>query len=45
MPKHLVESLEVLETGMTFSLEPAIYIERFGGARDCDMVAVDRFPD
>ncbi len=31
---------EVLETGMTFNIEPAIYIHGYGGARHCDMVAV-----
>lgn len=31
---------EVLEAGMTFNIEPAVYIEGYGGARHCDMVAV-----
>jgi Xaa-Pro aminopeptidase len=29
-----------LETGMVFNIEPAIYIDGFGGLRHCDMVAV-----
>jgi Xaa-Pro aminopeptidase len=29
-----------LETGMVFNIEPAIYIEGFGGLRHCDLVAV-----
>jgi Xaa-Pro dipeptidase len=33
-------SKEVLETGMTFNVEPAVYIEGFCGARHCDVVAV-----
>jgi Xaa-Pro aminopeptidase len=31
---------EVLEPGMTFNIEPAVYIDGYGGARHCDMVAV-----
>jgi len=31
---------DVLETGMVFNIEPAIYIEGYGGMRHCDMVAV-----
>jgi len=26
--------------GMTFNIEPAVYIQGYGGARHCDMVAV-----
>jgi Xaa-Pro aminopeptidase len=33
-------SEEVLEEGMIFNVEPAIYIEGVGGVRDCNMVAV-----
>ncbi len=33
-------SPDVLETGMVFNVEPAIYIEDFGGIRQCEMVAV-----
>ena len=34
------KSDEVLETGMAFNIEPAVYIDGYGGARHCDMVAV-----
>jgi Xaa-Pro aminopeptidase len=30
----------VLEPGMVFNIEPAIYIDGFGGIRHCDMVLV-----
>jgi Xaa-Pro aminopeptidase len=30
----------VLETGMVFNVEPAIYLEGYGGIRHCDMVAL-----
>ncbi|HLH09990.1 MAG TPA: Xaa-Pro peptidase family protein [Terriglobales bacterium] len=33
-------SADVLEVGMTFNVEPAIYIENELGVRHCDMVAV-----
>jgi Xaa-Pro aminopeptidase len=33
-------SPDVLETGMVFNIEPAIYVESFGGLRHCDMVVV-----
>ena len=33
-------SPDVLETGMVFNVEPAVYIENYGGVRHCDMVAV-----
>ncbi|MGZ4813834.1 MAG: M24 family metallopeptidase [Terriglobales bacterium] len=39
-PRIHPQSAEVLETGMTFNIEPAVYIEGYGGARHCDMVAV-----
>jgi Xaa-Pro aminopeptidase len=39
-PRIHPKSDEVLETGMTFNVEPAIYIGEHGGARHCDMVAV-----
>jgi Xaa-Pro aminopeptidase/Xaa-Pro dipeptidase len=39
-PRIHPKSAEVLETGMTFNIEPAVYIEGYGGARHCDMVAV-----
>jgi Xaa-Pro aminopeptidase len=31
---------DLLQTGMVFNVEPAIYIQGFGGLRHCDMVAV-----
>ena len=34
------ESDDVLETGMVFNIEPAVYIDGFGGLRHCDMAAV-----
>ena len=33
-------SPDVLETGMTFNLEPAVYFDGYGGMRHCDLVAV-----
>jgi Xaa-Pro aminopeptidase len=39
-PRIHPHSDEILETGMTFNIEPAVYIEGYGGARHCDMVAV-----
>ena len=39
-PRIHPQSDEVLEMGMTFNIEPAVYIQGYGGARHCDMVAV-----
>lgn len=39
-PRIHPASDEVLETGMTFNVEPAVYIHGYGGARHCDVVAV-----
>ena len=39
-PRIHPQSDEILETGMTFNIEPAVYLEGYGGARHCDMVAV-----
>lgn len=39
-PRIHPASGEVLETGMTFNVEPAVYIHGYGGARHCDVVAV-----
>jgi len=33
-------SLDILEEGTTFNIEPAIYIDGYGGMRHCDVVAV-----
>lgn len=40
LPRLHPASPDRLETGMVFNIEPAIYIENFGGMRHCDMVAV-----
>ncbi|HVZ17090.1 MAG TPA: M24 family metallopeptidase, partial [Terriglobales bacterium] len=40
LPQVHPQSNEVLETGMAFNIEPAVYIDGYGGARHCDMVAV-----
>jgi Xaa-Pro aminopeptidase len=40
MPRLHPQSVETLETGMVFNVEPAIYLEGYGGVRHCDMVAV-----
>ncbi|MGI8495197.1 MAG: M24 family metallopeptidase [Pyrinomonadaceae bacterium] len=40
IPRIHPVSADVLETGMTFNVEPAIYIENIGGLRHCEMVAV-----
>jgi len=40
IPRVHPKSTDVLETGMTFNVEPAIYIEGYGGMRHCDVVAV-----
>lgn len=39
-PRLHPKSEEVLEPGMVFNVEPAVYVEDFGGIRHCDMVAV-----
>jgi Xaa-Pro aminopeptidase len=39
-PRIHPKSDEVLEQGMVFNVEPAAYIEGYGGLRHCDMVAV-----
>lgn len=39
-PRIHPKSEEVLETGMVFNIEPAVYLESYGGLRHCDMVAV-----
>lgn len=41
-PRLHPASDDVLEAGMVFNVEPAIYIHGFGGLRHCDMVAVSR---
>ena len=39
-PRLHPASDDVLEPGMVFNIEPAIYIDGFGGIRHCDMVLV-----
>jgi Xaa-Pro aminopeptidase len=38
-PRIHPKSEEQLQPGMVFNLEPAVYIEGWGGVRHCDMVA------
>jgi len=40
LPRLHPRSEDVLEAGMVFNVEPAIYIDGLGGLRHCDMVAV-----
>ena len=39
-PRINPASPDVLEAGMTFNVEPAIYFDGYGGMRHCDVVAV-----
>lgn len=39
-PRIHPASDDVLEEGMVFNIEPAIYVEGYGGMRHCDMVLV-----
>jgi Xaa-Pro aminopeptidase len=39
-PRLHPKSGEVLEAGMVFNVEPAVYLDGFGGVRHCDVVAV-----
>jgi len=39
-PRLHPASPDILEEGMVFNVEPAVYIKGFGGIRHCDMVAV-----
>lgn len=39
-PQIHPKSNDVLQAGMVFNVEPAVYIEGYGGIRHCDMVAV-----
>lgn len=40
IPRLHKQSPDVLREGMVFNVEPAVYIEGYGGMRHCDMVAV-----
>jgi Xaa-Pro aminopeptidase len=33
-------STDVLESGMVFNIEPGVYLDGYGGVRDCNMVLV-----
>ena len=39
-PRLHPASNDVLETGMVFNIEPAVYVEGYAGMRHCDMVVV-----
>jgi Xaa-Pro dipeptidase len=39
LPRIHPKSPDVLAVGMTFNVEPAIYLEGVGGMRHCDVVA------
>lgn len=39
-PRLHPESGDMLEAGIVFNVEPAVYFDGFGGIRHCDMVAV-----
>lgn len=46
LPRLHPKSPDVLEPGMVFNIEPAIYIEGYGGIRHCDVVALtERGPE
>ncbi len=40
LPRLHPKSPDVLEPGMVFNIEPAIYLEGYGGIRHCDVVAL-----
>lgn len=40
IPRLQKDSPDVLESGMAMNIEPGIYLEHFGGMRQCDMVLV-----
>jgi Xaa-Pro aminopeptidase len=39
-PRLHPRSPDVLETGMVFNVEPAVYLEGYGGIRHCDVLAL-----
>ncbi len=39
-PRLHPQSPDILETGMVFNVEPAVYLEGYGGIRHCNMVAL-----
>lgn len=40
LPRIHPKSPDVLSAGMTFNIEPAIYLEGYGGMRHCDVVGI-----
>jgi Xaa-Pro aminopeptidase len=40
LPRIHPLSDDILEIGMVFNIEPAVYVPEIGGIRHCDMVAV-----
>lgn len=40
LPRLHPQSPDVLETGMVFNIEPAVYLKGYGGIRHCNMVAL-----
>jgi len=42
VPQVHAQSQDTLQEGMVFNVEPAVYIEGYGGVRHCDMVAVTK---
>ncbi|MGH9692065.1 MAG: M24 family metallopeptidase [Candidatus Acidiferrales bacterium] len=42
IPRLHSGSTDVLQEGMVFNVEPALYIQGYGGVRHCDVVAVTR---
>jgi Xaa-Pro aminopeptidase len=40
LPRLHPRSPDILETGMVFNVEPAVYIPEYGGIRHCDMLAL-----
>ncbi len=40
IPRLHMKSPDVLREGMVFNVEPAVYVNGYGGIRHCDMVAV-----
>jgi len=40
LPRLHPQSTDVLNAGMVFNVEPAIYLDGYGGIRHCDMVAL-----
>ena len=40
LPRIHPASRDLLECGMVFNVEPALYFDGYGGARHCDMIAV-----